>query len=157
MVKYHAPRAAGSGGAKGVFKAAESWLRWFRKHGQNAPPAHGVPHSRGFPAKPLGLKSAKQREHIPGTPEYERRRNQALAQGKTPQSAWSIPERQANEATWRAWHNGQPVPRMPGKRQFETGDVVGYTGDGRGQTAVRVHIDESGQLHGHPANYKKRR
>jgi hypothetical protein len=32
MVKFKAPRGAGSGGAKGIFKAAESWLRWAERH-----------------------------------------------------------------------------------------------------------------------------
>lgn len=32
MVKFHAPRSAGKGGAKGIFKAAESWLRWAERH-----------------------------------------------------------------------------------------------------------------------------
>lgn len=32
MVKFHAPRGAASSGAKGIFKAAESWLRWAERH-----------------------------------------------------------------------------------------------------------------------------
>lgn len=33
MVRWQAPRASGRGGGKGVFKAAESFLRWAKKHG----------------------------------------------------------------------------------------------------------------------------
>jgi hypothetical protein len=55
MVKYHAPRGAGHGGAKGVYKAAESFLRWARKHG---------------PKKPVTIEV----RHVPGMPKHEFRR-----------------------------------------------------------------------------------
>jgi hypothetical protein len=41
MVRYHAPRGASHGGAKGVYKAATSWLRWSRKHSKR-PATHGT-------------------------------------------------------------------------------------------------------------------
>lgn len=154
MVRWHPPRSVGAGAEKGIFKTAESWFRWFRKHGHNAPASHGLPHRGGIPQKPLGIKRLKQREHIPGTPEYRNRRAQLLAQKKAPQSAWSVPESEANRLTYEAWNKGKPVPGQPNKRQLETGTVVGHTGRGQPQTAVRVHIDQDAQIHGHPASYR---
>jgi hypothetical protein len=143
MVRYHAPR--GGGGAKGVYKAAESWLRWLRKHGGNAPASHGVPHRGGFPVHPTGIKGAKQRQHVPGTPEFKQRKQRGQ-QG----SAWNGDERYANEHTYEAWNKGKPVPNRPGKKDHDFGETVGHTADGRPQTKVRVHMDQSGQIHGHP-------
>jgi hypothetical protein len=47
VVKWHVPRGAAQGEAKGIFKKAESWFRWYRRHdGQGHNPAFSRPHPR---------------------------------------------------------------------------------------------------------------
>lgn len=145
MVKWHPPRSAGGSGAKGPFKAAESFLRWMQRHGQGAKPSDALPHHGGIPAHPVGIKGAKQREHVPGTPEFEARKRRGQ-QG----SAWNGDERYANEHTYEAWSRGTTNPRNPRQRDLDFGYTTGHTVDGKPQTKVRVHMDDKGMIHGHP-------
>jgi hypothetical protein len=147
MVKWHPPGGAGRGGAKGVFKAAESFLRWARRHGLGASPTAALPHRRGFPIHPTGINRQKQDGHIRGTPQWLNRRR-----ANKPTSTWNGDRKYADSHTYEAWAKGTPHPRDPWKRDYDFGDeAVGYSWHHQPQTRVRVHIDEDGSIHGHPS------
>lgn len=48
-VRYHAPRAAGQNNARGVFKAAASFIRWAERHGPRRPVTITLRHEPGMP------------------------------------------------------------------------------------------------------------
>ncbi|MFP3962622.1 hypothetical protein SMC26_09860 [Actinomadura fulvescens] len=47
--RYQAPRAAGQNNARGVFKAAASFIRWSRRHGPQRPVTIDLRHEPGMP------------------------------------------------------------------------------------------------------------
>ena len=47
--RYHAPRAARENSARGVFKAAASFIRWAEKHGPKKPVTITLRHEPGMP------------------------------------------------------------------------------------------------------------
>lgn len=144
MVKWHPPKSAEREGARGVYKIMNSFIRFSKKH-PHEPSRHFMPHERGIPKHPVGIKGAKQRQHVPGTPEFKERKRRGQ-QG----SAWAGDERYANEHTHKAWELGEPNPKRPDQRDYDFGYPVGHTADGRPQTKVRVHMDADGMIHGHP-------
>ena len=145
MVKWHPTTSVGAAGAKGIFKVTDSFFRWARKYGHTASPTDALPHRGGIPSHPVGIKGAKQREHVPGTREFEARK----ARGQQG-SAWNGDERYANEHTYEAWGRGTPNPRNPRQRDYDFGYTTGHTATGKPQTKVRVHMDDKGFIHGHP-------
>lgn len=51
--------------------------------------------------------------------------------------------------TQQGWLNGTELP--DGTKVWDTGNVIGENGE----TAVRVHIDSKGNIHGYPVNASK--
>ncbi|MEU2625438.1 DUF6531 domain-containing protein [Kitasatospora sp. NPDC007106] len=98
---------------------------------------------------PLGLSPhvsrQKQDQHVRGTKEYQAR----IAQG-TPTSYFAN-RAEADAYAQHAWDNGTPVPNRPHVRDYEYGLPVGRGPNGGWQTRVRVHMDQSKKIHGHPA------
>jgi hypothetical protein len=133
------------GGAKGLFKAFNSFARYAKNYGHGATNGQMLRHRGGMPLDPVGIKIGKQREHIAGTPEFIARK----ARGQQG-SAWAGDEKFANEHTWQAWRQGKPNPRNPRQRDYDFGYTTGWTEKGRPQTKVRVHMDNNGLIHGHP-------
>ncbi|WP_051943699.1 DUF6531 domain-containing protein [Streptacidiphilus rugosus] len=101
---------------------------------------------------PLGLSPhvsrQKQDQHVLGTSEYQKR----IALG-TPTSAFAS-RAEADAYAQHAWDHGTPVPGRPNVKDYEYGRPVGVAprnGPKIGwQTRVRVHMDGSGKIHGHP-------
>ncbi|MCC9312500.1 type IV secretion protein Rhs, partial [Kitasatospora sp. RB6PN24] len=98
---------------------------------------------------PLGLSPhvsrQKQDQHVAGTKEYQKR----IADG-TPTSVFRN-RAEADAYAQHAWDNGTPVPGRPHQRDYEYGKPVGRGPNGGWQTKVRVHQDQAGKIHGHPA------
>jgi len=100
------------------------------------------------PLKPTSsapeIAAQKQAGHVQGTPQYANR----IKQG-TPTSAFSTAEN-AESLTQYAWKHGTPVPGRPGVRDFDFGRPIGCSPTGSPRSTVRVHVDSSGRIHGHP-------
>ncbi|HSV68027.1 MAG TPA: hypothetical protein VLJ59_19315 [Mycobacteriales bacterium] len=94
---------------------------------------------------PIRRVSQQQQGHIFGTPQYKRR----LADGKP--TSYFHDERSANKYTYEAWYKGKPVKGDPRKREHDFGHPVGVGPKGGTQSRVRVHMDNKGEVHGHPS------
>ncbi|MEU5372653.1 polymorphic toxin-type HINT domain-containing protein, partial [Streptomyces sp. NPDC005951] len=91
----------------------------------------------------------KQDQHVLGTKEYQKR----LELG-TPTSVFAN-RSEADAYGQHAWKNGNPVPGRPNVRDYEYGKPVGKGPKGGWQTKVRVHLDEKGRIHAHPAGQER--
>jgi RHS repeat-associated protein len=105
--------------------------------------------SRAKASQTARISPQKQAGHIRGTPQYANR----LKQGKAT-SSWNSGAN-PDTLTRQALANGKPVRSargevIHGKFQYDFKRPVGTTQSGRVQTSVRVHVDASGAIHGHP-------
>lgn len=87
----------------------------------------------------------KQAGHIKGTPQY----NNRIKQGKAT-SAFDDAE-SAEKLVQEAWDKGQPVAGKPNVRDYDFGIPIGTGPRGGKQQKVRVHLDQKGEIHGHPS------
>ena len=78
--------------------------------------------------------AGKQGKHVPGH-----------ANNNPDSSQWKEGETGVNE-TQEAWQHGETLP--DNTKVWDTGKVVGQNGE----TGVRVHIDNKGNIHGYPVN-----
>ena len=89
----------------------------------------------------------KQNGHIAGTPQNQNR----LKQG-TLTSTFDGNAAEAEALTREAWNRGTPKDqRRPWIRDYDFGYRIGTGPKGGAQSIVRVHRDEVGKIHGHPA------
>lgn len=79
-----------------------------------------------------------------GTPQHINR----VKQGTATSSFDSLED--ANNYTQEAWSKGQPVSGRPNVRDYDFGRRIGDGPKGGSQSRVRVHLDERGNIHGHP-------
>jgi hypothetical protein len=97
-------------------------------------------------ARTAPISRQRQDGHISGTPQNQNR----LRQGK-PTSTFQGDATSADALTREAWARGKPVPGRTGVREYEFGRRIGSGPRGGGQSAVRVHQDAEGRIHGHPS------
>ncbi|MFI5843536.1 hypothetical protein ACIA8K_27910 [Catenuloplanes sp. NPDC051500] len=135
----------GTPGARIISKIISKGFPSSRPPGGN-PRAPAPGGRRGAPQEhPTRIKRQKQDEHLPGTAAYRNRK----AQGRQG-SSWAGDERFANQHTYEAWYRGTPNPARPEQRDYDFGYPVGHNQRGQPQTRVRVHMDQDGEIHGHP-------
>ena len=92
----------------------------------------------------VAISEQKQAGHIEGTPQHTNRVNQGR-----PTSTFQN-KKQANALTRDTHATGRRVPGRTGVKQKEYGHPVGRGPRGGTQSAVRVHEDADGKIHGHP-------
>ncbi|WP_353176190.1 hypothetical protein [Delftia acidovorans] len=86
----------------------------------------------------------KQDGHIANTPQNKNRKK-----GGKPTSTFHE-NVDADKITQEAWHKGKPVPGKHWVRDYDFGFSIGESPTGLPQSTVRVHLDNSGKIHGHP-------
>jgi hypothetical protein len=91
------------------------------------------------------ISDQKQARHIKGTKEYEER----IRQNK-PTSYFDDKET-ADRLTQEAYEKGQRVDNHENAVDHDFGYIIGTGPNGGSQTKVRVHQDQAGRIHGHPA------
>jgi hypothetical protein len=128
--------------ARGLFRklGADVKFRRPKPKVKAPPPAPKVPGP-----DPIKRVSQQQQGHIFGTPQYRRR----LADRKP--TSYFHDERSANRYTYDAWYKGTPVRGDPRLREHDFGHPVGVGPRGGSQSRVRVHMDNNGDVHGHPS------
>jgi hypothetical protein len=94
---------------------------------------------------PLKINVQKQAGHVKGTPQHKNRVKQNKPTSTFDDAAT------ADRLTLEAWDKGQPVPGRPGVKDYDFGTPVGEAPGGGTQSRVRVHMDSSGEIHGHPS------
>lgn len=93
----------------------------------------------------LEIAKQKQAGHVIGTPQYLNR-----LKNDTKTSAF-FGEKSGEYLTQRAFREGRSPAKKPTVRDHEFGISVGSGPKGGMQTKVRVHQDQKGRIHGHPA------
>lgn len=91
------------------------------------------------------INAQKQAGHVKGTPQHKNRTKQ-----NKPTSAFEN-KAEAEKYTKEAWEKGTEVPGRPGVKDYDFGYPVGESPNGGTQSTVRVHMDSSGAIHGHPS------
>jgi hypothetical protein len=106
--------------------------------------ASGISASGTAKSSIVKVSKQKQNAHVVGTVEYQRRvdRNE-------PTSAFDS-YAEAEKYSRYAWEHGTPVAGDPNRRDYTFNKPVGRGPKGGWQTTVRVHMDGSGRIHGHP-------
>jgi RHS repeat-associated protein len=128
-----------SAGLGGVGRGAA--LAW--RATRSAPRAIGPAGDAG--ATGLRISAQRQAGHVAGSPQYANRIKQGV-----PTSVWE-PGAHVDGLTRHAWQHGSPVAGRPNVRDFDFGFRVGSGPSGGWQGRVRVHMDQQGRIHGHPA------
>jgi hypothetical protein len=130
--------------ARGLFKKLGADVK-FRKPKPKARAPHPPTPTKAPRPDPIRRVSQQQRGHIFGTPQYKLR----LAARKP--TSYFHDARSANKYTYDAWYKGSPVRGDPRLREYDFGHPVGVGPKGGSQTRVRVHMDNNGDVHGHPS------
>lgn len=95
----------------------------------------------------MPINRQKQAGHIPGTAQAANRAKQ-----NKPTSLFNDTDQETVDAFVReAYNKGTPVAGRPNLRDFEFDEFIGVDVNGASQQRIRVHMDGSGNIHGHPA------